>query len=574
MSDTPSRRQGRRPRYGARLLVCLLALVAPGLAGAESPCQDRGTPPGELVENARAAGHTFVRMDPLGSARPADAAVRSAVREGSVLRLDPALLAGLRSAAPKAITLVLPSAGGRAVELELVKVDVVTPDFRVVTSESRGAEVPYEPGLHYRGVVKGDVGSVAAVSVFADEVMGIYRSPREGTVVLGRLGGENKANEHVLYAERDLLGERPFSCETREQRATDGSPLDADEFAAFQAFQHDRPPMTEVILARCVRIYVEANYDIFQNKGSTTAVTNYVTGLFNQSATLYSNDSVPISLSQLFVWSTPSPYTSTSSSGLLSQFQQFRNSFNGDLGHLIAFKGGGGIAAGFNGFCNANIDSRQCFSGIQSTFSNVPTYSWTVEVFTHEMGHLMGSRHTHACVWNGNNTAIDGCAAPEGSCVRPGIPGGGGTIMSYCHQQSVGINFNNGFGTQPGNVIRNRFANASCLTDCGGGPPPPPTCTTYTGSLSGTGASAIQPNGTYYFSSASGTHRGTLTGPSGADFDLYLRKWNGSAWVTVAASEGPTSSETINYNGTSGYYYWRILSFSGSGSYSLCISRP
>lgn len=38
--------------------------------------------------------------------------------------------------------------------------------------------------------------------------------------------------------------------------------------------------------------------------------------------------------------------------------------------------------------------------------------------------------------------------------------------MSYCHQRSVGINFNLGFGTQSGNVIRNSVINASCLHDC------------------------------------------------------------------------------------------------------------
>jgi hypothetical protein len=43
--------------------------------------------------------------------------------------------------------------------------------------------------------------------------------------------------------------------------------------------------------------------------------------------------------------------------------------------------------------------------------------------------------------------------------------------MSYCHLQSVGINFNEGFGPQPGNVIRNSVANASCTSPCG-----PATC--------------------------------------------------------------------------------------------------
>jgi hypothetical protein len=89
-------------------------------------------------------------------------------------------------------------------------------------------------------------------------------------------------------------------------------------------------------------------------------------------------------------------------------------------------------------------------------------------VVTHEFGHLFGSLHTHACVWNGNNTAIDGCFGyVEGSCPLPGYPTGGGTIMSYCQLEGrPGINFNLGFGPQPGNVIRNSVNNASCLQSC------------------------------------------------------------------------------------------------------------
>src|SRR5215210_2626183 len=117
----------------------------------------------------------------------------------------------------------------------------------------------------------------------------------------------------------------------------------------------------------------------------------------------------------------------------------------------------------------------------------------------------------------------------------------------------------------------------SLLTTSGGGGTPT-ACTggtQYSGSLTGTGSSQYQPNGTYYYSSVSGTHKGCLVGPtSGADFDLFLLKWNGSSWVIVARSESATSNETISYSGTAGYYEWQVYSYSGSGSYNFWTVHP
>jgi subtilisin family serine protease len=124
----------------------------------------------------------------------------------------------------------------------------------------------------------------------------------------------------------------------------------------------------------------------------------------------------------------------------------------------------------------------------------------------------------------------------------------------------------------------NRLLYSLLTTGGGGGGGVPAACaggTQYMGSLTGTGNSNYQPNGTYYFSSVSGTHKGCLVGPtSGADFDLYLLKWNGSSWVTVASSTSATSSETISYSGTSGYYMWQVYSYSGSGSYNFWTLHP
>ncbi len=98
-------------------------------------------------------------------------------------------------------------------------------------------------------------------------------------------------------------------------------------------------------------------------------------------------------------------------------------------------------------------------------------------------------------------------------------------------------------------------------------------CTQYSGSLTGTGNAQVQPDGTWYQAGA-GVHRGWLEGPSNANFDLELYRWNGSRWVRVARANTANSSEFIQYNGSAGFYYWRVLSASGAGAYDLWLQTP
>jgi thermolysin len=99
-------------------------------------------------------------------------------------------------------------------------------------------------------------------------------------------------------------------------------------------------------------------------------------------------------------------------------------------------------------------------------------------------------------------------------------------------------------------------------------------CKLYTGTLAGTGAKEWQPDGSYFYSASSGHLKGWLRGPADADFDLYLMKWDGARWVTVARSEGATSAEEISYFGSPGYYTWQIFSYRGSGAYSFWMQAP
>jgi len=98
----------------------------------------------------------------------------------------------------------------------------------------------------------------------------------------------------------------------------------------------------------------------------------------------------------------------------------------------------------------------------------------------------------------------------------------------------------------------------------------------YSGSLSGAGDYEYQPDGTYYYTSSRGDHDGALSGPSGADFDLYLYKYNNRTgnWRTMDSSTDSSSDEVISYSGNRGYYLWVVESYSGSGSYDFCLTTP
>jgi streptogrisin C len=163
------------------------------------------------------------------------------------------------------------------------------------------------------------------------------------------------------------------------------------------------------------------------------------------------------------------------------------------------------------------------------------------------------------------------------ACAEPGDSGGSWLSGQQAQGVTSGGSGNCSIGGttyfQPVNEILSAYGRT--LVTSGGGEPPPPTgCSGYeftrTGSVS-SGGSQWTP---YYYSSASGTHRGCLDGPTGVDFDLYLQKWNGYGWVDVAGGTTANPDENVSYSGTAGYYRWEVHAYSGSGSYTLGYSNP
>ncbi len=385
------------------------------------------------------------------------------VKNATIFSLNQNVLNQITSQQPNRIELKLTKFDGSIVTLSLAKVAVTADSFTVKTPNS--SNYPYQQGLHYRGIVNHSENTLASISFFSDDVIGLF-ADENGNYNLGKL--EDKSGKYILYNDKDLNKQNPFEC-----NATDDPTFENTlDYANFRN--------TTMLICKKVNLYWEGDYELYVKKGSSvTTTTNFLTALFAQMTTLYANDSINILLTSVFVWTSVDPYSSASSTTGLTDFQNHwistNNNFGANFAMLVAYEtptsGNGGLAFLNPGYC-ANGNSY-AYANISATYSNVPTYSWSAEVVTHETGHNLGSPHTHSCSWNGNNTAIDYCAPTydpqyaQGTCADVGVPTAaiGGTIMSYCHLlNTVGIKFANGFGPQPKALIISKLNAATCIT--------------------------------------------------------------------------------------------------------------
>lgn len=441
--------------FPKRLLLSWISIFMAGMLLAQDPGDVRIIPVQDRAESVVAAqvrqanesGLNFYRFDGLIPSQKTEDLRAYSLRTASMYALDFNQLTALLRNAPEAVSFSFRKKDGKTLHLDLVRVRLLDEQFVVNTSGNGQAD--YTPGLYYQGVVNGQSQHLAAISFFEDQVIGMISLDDHNLVF-------QPSRAHyghlLLYDDRDIYASKGFECR-------------ADELE--NSFRNDQnPDLAESAPGDCIRAYIECDYALNQNKGGVSNTVNWITAVYNNVKTLYTNESINTTISEVFVWTTADTYSKTNSVTALNQFRNLRGTFNGDLAHLAALGGQniGGVAW-LDVLCTSY---KYAYSNISSSYADVPTYSWTVEVMTHEMGHNIGSNHTQWCGWSGG--ALDNCYTPEGNCQPGPPPNNGGTIMSYCHLTQYGINFNNGFGVQPGDKIRNRVAAATCLgTSCGGG---------------------------------------------------------------------------------------------------------
>ncbi len=427
--------------YFNQLLICAILMLFSQFVNAQNAISEKISQ--NLAQIQNAASYT-----PL-EAMPADEELKSRITDEVLSRkqffqIQTQTVQTIRNKDSEYLRITIPIAGADT-ELQLIKTKIFTDDFRAVAASKPDTNLEIDIGTHYRGTVKGADKSLAVISFFDDEILGLIQL-NDAQYTLGKVP---ESDAHILYKNKDLNVTSDFSCKAIEG---DKPTIIGDNIAV------------EKSMMNCVRVHVEADYSLYQHLGSNVNnITNYIGGVFTEVATLYDNENIAVEISFLRIWNVPSPYGNNTELDDLDAQNYGRT--EGDFVHLIHRNSLSGVAW-LNVLCNSSRNTGA--SGVHGAFNNVPAYSWDVNVIAHELGHNLGSPHTHGCVWNGNGTPIDGCGPAEGfseGCNGP-IPSAG-TIMSYCHLvNGVGINFNLGFGTQPGNLIRNRVNTATCLTSC------------------------------------------------------------------------------------------------------------
>ncbi len=354
---------------------------------------------------------------------------------------------------PFMIQVSLPEKSGKIRKMVFERSLITDTGFHVQTSDGRKLTGKEYAGLHYRISNDPDC-KVGGISFREGALMGFIGLPGSNISI-----GEKEPGSGKFFLSYDEDQKKPdWKCETSDDGRMDVNPRLPDAVSDKSVSMICRP----------VRIYMEGDRDLYVKSGnSLSTASNFTTGLFNVVAQIYRNEGITIQLASIFQWTSTDPYASTNNSyTILSQFGANRpiNSVNADLIHLISTRSPnlGGVA--YVGVLCSPL-ARHGFSNIFYQYTAFPTYSWSVNCISHELGHNFGSKHTHWCGWtlpNGSTGRIDSCYAGEGTCgtnTRFRV----GTIMSYCYLNS-GVDFNQGFGPLPRAAIRNGLTAATCIT--------------------------------------------------------------------------------------------------------------
>lgn len=359
------------------------------------------------------------------------------------------------------LDLNIPLEGNANANLKLSEFNILAPGA-LIMEESAAGRITYPANIPfkcYKGFYNNDMNSMVVICFAENFVKGIMLTDNN-SYTLATLEENQLTDNCVLYANNKIIAKNDFEC------ATDLLPVSDEAKKSMENFNPDN--VSSTFLQANIALEIDQfTYNLYG--ASVPNVSAYTLSLLSVVSALYNRDiNVKLVVPSIHVWTTPDPYTGTTSNTILNQFRTWWNAnmqaTPRTLVHFISRRAGGlGGIAWVDALCSSPSSGfGYGFSNTDGPIGQLPNYSWDVMVVAHEIGHNFGSNHTHSCTWPGG--PIDSCYTVEGGCYSgPPIPRPG-TIMSYCHLTSAGIDLKLGFGPLPKARIRQEAEGAGCMS--------------------------------------------------------------------------------------------------------------
>jgi cysteine-rich repeat protein len=410
--------------------------------------------------------------------RDGGAAALRGVRHGRTLALDRTALADLRMRRD-AVVDDFPLGADRTATLDLRRFEPFAPAARIDVVDAGGAHAVALPDrVYFTGAVRGDPTSRVLLVAAPDAVRGWVASG--GTVYPF---GPDTRGLHRSYALRDADAAAwpppgDFCANDLHPGEVDAPEVQARALLGATFARPPAPLPAGSVLQ--VDVAVETDWELRQKFASDEATLDYLASLAAAASAIYERDvAVRLRFSYVRLWDTAAdPWTATSTAAALGEVRAYWTDAANDMAtvagphDVVHFVSGKGVSGGI-AYVAAVCNPQYAF-GVSQVYGSfdvaAPSQIWDVLVVTHELGHNLGSPHTHCY-----NPPIDKCYNKETSCWSGAVVASRGTVMSYCHLLAGGLaNVDLVFGDTVSDRIRSTVEAAACLAPvgvCGDGTP-------------------------------------------------------------------------------------------------------
>jgi hypothetical protein len=437
------------------------------------------------------------------SAFSLQASVQHRVEQGTLAPLSAPTMVGGRMKIAN-----VPLVDGKPETLELERFEVWAPgaDIKVFGANGEVVESLQPPATQYfRGSVAGMPDSIVFLAKTGPVVEGlIYAQEKKFAIGSVRTSRRSVATE-VVVQESSFTDDYPvdggFTCDLEKAAVQVADRPRAATNALGEPVSQAAPAGTQ---RSVINLAVETDYELYVNAGSSTAnVTTFIGNLIGAVSTIYQRDLLTeVRVSSLTMQSNiADPFTKVPGGGAttLDALLEFGARWHNtppsanprSAAALISGKSqGAGIAwmdvlcsgdfqygAGYGGpySYNGGIDPPASLAvpnpDANADYGAPSSNYWPLMQVSHELGHNVGSNHTHCVAMSdaqatsyGKPTSqnfVDSCYGGESGCYSgtTSVPSEKGSIMSYCHLNGGGAatRFTFGLPNEPSEIIRNNM---------------------------------------------------------------------------------------------------------------------